>query len=82
MFSRTLQAGNKIIFCGNGGSHCDAMHFAEELTGRFRENRPPLAAIAISDASHLTCTGNGYGSEFVFSRFMEGLGRPGDIAGH
>lgn len=74
-----LLSGGKIISCGNGGSHCDAMHFAEELSGRYRENRKALSAIAISDASHLSCVGNDYGYEFVFSRFLEGLGRPGDV---
>ncbi len=74
-----LKAGNKIISCGNGGSHCDAMHFAEELSGRYRDNRPAMAAIAISDSSHITCVGNDYGFEHIFSRFVEGLGRPGDV---
>ncbi len=69
----------KIIACGNGGSHCDAMHFAEELSGRYRQNRRALAAIAISDPSHITCVGNDYGYDFVFSRFVEGLGNPGDV---
>lgn len=79
LMSQCLQEGNKIISCGNGGSHCDAMHFAEELSGRFRENRPALAAIAISDTSHITCTGNDYGFNYIFSRFVEGLGRAGDV---
>lgn len=74
-----LKNGGKIISCGNGGSMCDAMHFAEELTGRYRNNRPSLAAISISDPSHLTCVGNDYGFDFVFSRFVEGMGREGDI---
>ena len=69
----------KIISCGNGGSMSDAMHFAEELSGRYRENRPGLAAIACSDPSHLTCVGNDYGFEHVFSRFVEALGQPGDV---
>ncbi len=69
----------KIISCGNGGSHCDAMHFAEELSGRYRGNRPSMAAIAISDVSHITCTANDYGFEYIFSRFIEGLGQPGDV---
>ena len=76
---KALAQGNKIISCGNGGSHCDAMHFAEELSGRYRENRKALAAIAISDPSHLSCVGNDFGYDAVFSRFIEGLGRPGDI---
>jgi len=71
--------GNKIISCGNGGSMADAMHFAEELTGRFREDRKSIAAIAISDPSYITCAANDYGFEHVFSRFIEGVGRSGDI---
>lgn len=74
-----FQQGGKVISCGNGGSHCDAMHFAEELTGRYRENRPSLPAIAISDPSHLSCVGNDYGYAYVFSRFIEGLGKEGDV---
>ncbi|MFM6948904.1 MAG: D-sedoheptulose 7-phosphate isomerase [Aquirufa sp.] len=74
-----LQAGNKILSCGNGGSHCDAMHFAEELSGRYRENRPALAAMAISDPSHITCVGNDFGYNYIYSRFIEGLGNPGDV---
>jgi D-sedoheptulose 7-phosphate isomerase len=74
-----FQNGGKIISAGNGGSHCDAMHFAEELTGRYKNNRKALPAIAISDASHLSCVGNDYGYEFVFSRYLEALGNKGDI---
>ena len=69
----------KVLSCGNGGSHCDAMHFAEELTGRYRENRPGYAAIAISDPSHLSCVSNDFGYEFVFSRYVEAVGRSGDV---
>ncbi|MBB3698061.1 D-sedoheptulose 7-phosphate isomerase [Flammeovirga yaeyamensis] len=69
----------KVISCGNGGSHCDAMHFAEELTGRYREDRPSIGAIAISDASHLSCVSNDYGFEYVFSRYLQGVGRKGDV---
>lgn len=76
---KSLANNHKIISCGNGGSHCDAMHFAEELTGRYRENRKALAAIAISDPSHLSCVSNDFGYDFVFSRFIEGLGQPGDV---
>jgi D-sedoheptulose 7-phosphate isomerase len=79
LMASAIQSGNKIISCGNGGSHCDAMHFAEELSGRYRENRKALAAIAISDVSHISCVSNDYGFEFVFSRFVEGLGNQGDI---
>ncbi len=76
---RTIRGGGKIISCGNGGSHCDAMHFAEELSGRYRDDRRALPAIAISDVSHVSCVGNDYGYEAVFSRFIEGLGRPDDL---
>jgi D-sedoheptulose 7-phosphate isomerase len=75
----SLKSGGKIISCGNGGSMCDAMHFAEELTGRYREDRPSVAAVSISDPSHITCVGNDYGFEYIFSRFVEGVGRPGDV---
>ena len=75
----SFRAGGKVLTCGNGGSHCDAMHFAEELSGRFRDDRPALPAIAISDPSHLSCVGNDYGFEFVFSRYVEAVGRPGDV---
>lgn len=75
----SLKSGGKIISCGNGGSMCDAMHFAEELTGRYREDRKSFAAISISDPSHITCVGNDYGFEFVFSRFIEGMGNENDV---
>lgn len=78
LFADTLSEKSKILSCGNGGSHCDAMHFAEELTGRYRDNRPGYAAIAISDSSHLTCVGNDYGYDRVFSRYVEAVGRNGD----
>ena len=74
-----ILSGNKIVSCGNGGSSCDAAHFAEEMTGRFRNERKSLPAIAISDASHITCTANDYGYDSIFSRFIEGLGNKGDI---
>ncbi len=79
IMSDALKAGNKIISCGNGGSMCDAMHFAEELSGRFRNDRKALAAVSISDPSHISCVGNDYGYEFVFSRYVEGLGNSGDV---
>lgn len=75
----SLRQQGKIISCGNGGSMCDAMHFAEELSGRYRENRPALAAVSISDPSHISCVGNDYGYEYIFSRYIEGLGRSGDV---
>jgi D-sedoheptulose 7-phosphate isomerase len=75
---RTFEAKGRVFSCGNGGSMCDAMHFAEELTGRYRRDRAALAATAISDAGHLTCVGNDHGYEQVFSRYLEAHGRPGD----
>jgi D-sedoheptulose 7-phosphate isomerase len=75
----SLKNGGKIISCGNGGSMCDAMHFAEELSGRFRDDRKPLAAISISDPTHLSCVANDYGYDFVFSRFIEAVGKTGDV---
>jgi len=74
-----LKGGKKVISCGNGGSMCDAMHFAEELTGRFRNDRPSMPAVAISDPSHITCVGNDYGFDYIFSRFVEGVGQKGDV---
>lgn len=79
LMSDSILNGGKIISCGNGGSHCDAMHFAEELTGRYRENRKALPAIAISDPSHISCVSNDYGYEYVFSRYIDGLGQKGDV---
>ena len=75
---RTFEQRGKVYSCGNGGSMCDAMHFAEELTGRYRLDRAALAATAISDPGHLTCVGNDHGYEQVFSRYLEAHGRPGD----
>ena len=69
----------KLMSCGNGGSMCDAMHFAEELSGRFRNNRPSLPAMAISDPSYISCVINDYGADAVFSRFIEGMGFSGDV---
>lgn len=74
-----LRGGRTVFACGNGGSMTNAQHFAEELTGRFRGNRPPLRALAISDPSHLTCVANDYGYEFVFSKFLEAFAVPGDV---
>jgi D-sedoheptulose 7-phosphate isomerase len=79
MMCTALNAGNKIISCGNGGSMCDAMHFAEELSGRFRNNRRGLAAVSISDPSHISCVANDFGYDFVFSRYIEALGQSGDV---
>ena len=68
----------RVFSCGNGGSMCDAMHFAEELTGRYRRDRAALAAAAISDPGHMSCVGNDLGFEHVFSRYIEAHGRAGD----
>lgn len=79
LMAEALRHDGKILSCGNGGSHCDAMHFAEELTGRYREDRPGYAGIAISDPSHLSCVSNDFGFDAVFSRYVEAVGRPGDV---
>jgi len=79
VMSETLKSGGRIISCGNGGSMCDAMHFAEELTGRFRKDRPALSAIAISDPSHISCVANDYGYEYIFSKYIEAHGKAGDV---
>lgn len=73
-----LRAGGKVLLCGNGVSACDAAHFAEELTGRYRADRRPLPAIACTDAGHITCTANDFGFDRVFSRWVEALARPDD----
>ena len=74
-----LKGGHKIMSCGNGGSMCDAMHFAEELSGRYRDDRDPIAAMSLSDASVMSCIGNDYGFDRVFARQIEALGNPGDV---
>jgi D-sedoheptulose 7-phosphate isomerase len=79
LLADTFAAGGKVYSCGNGGSMCDAMHFAEELTGRFRDNRPGYAALAISDPGHLSCVGNDYGYEQVFARYVAAHARAGDV---
>ncbi|MBQ5767044.1 MAG: D-sedoheptulose 7-phosphate isomerase [Burkholderiaceae bacterium] len=79
LMADTIAAGGKILSCGNGGSLCDAMHFAEEMTGRYRLNRPGFAAIAISDPSHMSCVGNDYGYDEVFARYTQAVGREGDV---
>ena len=71
--------GATVFSCGNGGSHCDAMHFAEEMTGRYRDDRAPLGALALGDAAHTTCVSNDYGFEHIFSRQLNGLARSGDL---
>jgi len=79
LMSQSLSNGGKIISCGNGGSLCDAMHFAEELSGRYRNDRKALAAVSISDASHMSCVGNDYGYEYIFSRYIEAMGNSKDV---
>lgn len=75
----SFSRGGRLFTCGNGGSHCDAMHFAEEFTGRYRKDRRPLGALALGDPSHVTCVSNDYGFEHIFSRQVEGLARKGDV---
>jgi D-sedoheptulose 7-phosphate isomerase len=72
-------AGNKVLICGNGGSACDALHFAEECTGRFRKERKALPALSLTEPAHLTCVANDYGWTEVFARGVEAYGRPGDV---
>jgi D-sedoheptulose 7-phosphate isomerase len=79
IMASSIKNGGKIISCGNGGSMCDAMHFAEELTGRYRNDRKSIAAVSISDPSHITCVGNDYGFDFIFSRYIESVGSQGDV---
>ena len=79
LLANSFKKEGKVLACGNGDSHCDAMHFSEELTGRYREHRPSYPAIAISDPSHISCVGNDYGYEYIFSRYLDGVGRRGDV---
>jgi D-sedoheptulose 7-phosphate isomerase len=79
LIAESVKHGGKVISCGNGGSHCDAMHFSEELTGRYRDNRKAIPAICVSDPSHISCVSNDFGYEFVFSRYLEALGNKGDV---
>ncbi|URJ25414.1 D-sedoheptulose 7-phosphate isomerase [Candidatus Blochmannia ocreatus] len=79
LIANAFKKGGKALSCGNGGSHCNAMHFAEELTGRYRNNRSGYAAIAISDPSYLSCVSNDFGYEHVFSRYIESVGNKEDI---
>ncbi|GGP21801.1 D-sedoheptulose 7-phosphate isomerase [Silvimonas iriomotensis] len=74
-----FKAGGKVISCGNGGSHCDSMHFAEELSGRYRGDRPALPAMAVADPSHITCVANDYGFNEIFSRYVAAFGKEGDV---
>ncbi|MGL5123859.1 MAG: D-sedoheptulose 7-phosphate isomerase [Fusobacteriaceae bacterium] len=77
--AKIFENGAKVLICGNGGSNCDALHFAEEFTGRFRKNRKALPALALSDSSHITCVGNDYGFNYIFSRGVEAYGKPEDM---
>ncbi|MFM2207263.1 MAG: hypothetical protein RL213_1238 [Bacteroidota bacterium] len=79
LMADAIRNNGKVISCGNGGSMCDAMHFAEELSGRFRNDRRALPALSVSDPSHITCVGNDYGFDQVFSRYVEAVGRKGDV---
>ncbi len=79
LMTEALRNKGKIISCGNGGSLCDAMHFAEELTGRFRHDREALPAVAIADPAHITCVGNDYGFDYIFSKYVEAHGKAGDV---
>lgn len=79
LMATSVTAGGKLISCGNGGSMADAMHFAEELTGRFRGDRKAIPAVSISDPTHISCTANDYGYEHIFSRYVEAFGKPGDV---
>src|SRR5438874_9165153 len=79
LLAQTFESGNKVYSAGNGGSHCDAMHFAEEWTGRYRKDRKPMPALAFADPSHLSCVSNDYGFEHVFERMIEAFGAKDDI---
>ena len=79
LIGQSVDAGGRVFSCGNGGSMCDAMHFAEELSGRYRDDRKALPAVSISDPSHISCVGNDYGYEFIFSRYLEAHARAGDV---
>ena len=79
LITKVINSNSTIFSCGNGGSMCDAMHFAEELSGRFRENRRGLSAISISDPGHISCVANDFGFEYIFSRFMEANSKKGDL---
>ena len=79
LLTETFKSGGKLFTCGNGGSHCDAMHFAEEFTGRYRKDRAPLGALALGNAPHVTCVGNDYGFNEIFAREIGGMGRKGDM---
>ena len=79
LMADSFAQGGRVFSCGNGGSMCDAMHFAEELSGRYRQDRKALPAVSISDPSHISCVGNDYGYDFIFSRYLEAHARKGDV---
>lgn len=79
LLASSVKTGSRVFSCGNGGSMCDAIHFAEELSGRYRDDRAGLPAIAIADPGHLSCVGNDYGYEYVFSRFLQAHANAGDV---
>ena len=79
VLTESFKKRGHVYSCGNGGSMCDAMHFAEEVSGRFRKDRPALGAISMGDGAHITCCGNDFGFDFIFSRFVEAQGREGDV---
>lgn len=77
--AKAFSNGNKVLICGNGGSNSDALHFTEEFTGKFRKERRALPALAISESSHITCVGNDYGFDYIFSKGVEAFGKEGDV---
>lgn len=79
LFASSFKNGGRAFSCGNGGSMCDSLHFAEELTGRYRKDRAPLPATGISEAGHITCIANDFGFEYIFSRFVDAWGQKGDV---
>lgn len=79
LMAHAIEGGHKIIACGNGGSLCDATHFAEELTGRFRHDRRSLPGVAINDPAFISCTSNDFDYTDIFARYIEGLGCAGDV---
>lgn len=78
IFVESFKNKGRVFSCGNGGSMCDSLHFAEELTGRYRKDRAPLPATGISEAGHITCIANDFGFDHIFSRFVEAWGQKGD----
>lgn len=79
LLAEAIKGGHLVLSCGNGGSLCDATHFAEELTGRFRNNRVAMPAVALNDPAHITCVGNDYSFDDIFSRAVEAIGSKGDV---